>query len=612
MKKPIALIAITAFAATAIGETLPFTYNFDDAEPTGYRKFKSKPSHDTETLDVAIFIDGSLAGKKVTSISVPVPGDLSVLTDFSAFITTELATRTQGADRYNNPDICSVEASLEGNLLKATFAEPYTITAEGVYVGYSLTDTSMEAEPIAEVKGYSEGAFWYRGSDANAKWTDMGKTRNTSSALTVYLEGTFEAYSVGLSDLDDTYVAVNEPAVAVASLKTFGSEPVSSISYTVTVDGKSETFDLSIAPEVAAKLGKPFTASLTLPAIESLGEYDFNVTIDKVNGQPNTCVKNSESAGLEVLKFVPKNNPLVEEYTGLNCGWCPRGYVTLRQMHDKYGLENFVAISYHIMMESGCMVHLDDYPYYPSGIPAAQVNRATSPSVESIPSAWSEQRKGIAPGEITVTLDWADDSKTEMVATAKARFLEDNQESPYRISFCVVADGLSNPAWLQNNAYSDPSVSGSGDFSGDYWDLFLGTEQYVSGLVYDDIAVLYPDQTGVKDSLPSQITSCEWYETSFRFKPNEIVNSYGEFVINDINKLRVIAIIHDSKAGSVVNSASSLYVDGTGGSGVEQIGIEEEEDSAPIYYNLNGQRVENPSDGIFIRFRNGRATKVIL
>lgn len=605
MKKVISLAVISAVAFTTLAETRPFNYNFNGEEPTGYRKTKTNPEHDTETIDVAIFIDGTLAGKKITSISVPVTGNVSSLSGFGAFLTTKLATKTVKGEKVNNPDICAIDATLVDGVLTATFPEPYTITADGVYVGYSMTDASFKAKPVAVVEGYVEDALWYRGSDANPKWIEIGKTIDKSSDLTVYLEGEFAPVAVKLSDLDDIYSAIAESGSVEAGLIGFCTEPVKSISYTATVAGVSKSYDLDFSTEIPAKLGYPFTAILEVPAVDALGEYPLTVVIDKVNGILNTAADNSEVSDAKVLSFVPKNNPLVEGYTGLGCGWCPGEYVTLRQMHDRYGVENFVAVSYHNMLESGCMVCLDKFPYNPSGIPYAKINRCVSPAVLDIPVVWAKERKKLAPGEVEVTLEWADVARTELTAKARARFLEDDEDSPYLLSFCVVADGLSNPKWAQSNSYENYEPTGR--FAGDYWDLFVGAGSPVMGLVFDDIAVHYPDQTGVKGSLPTQIKGGEWYEATFSFKPGDLVNVEGEHIINDFNKLRVIAIINDVKDKNVMNSASSLYPDGTGN--VEDLsGVMPE--AAPVYYNLSGIHVKNPSNGIFIKVEDGKASKV--
>lgn len=608
MKKIFLVVAFSAIVCSAWSEIRPFTYNFHDTDPTGYRKFKSNPDQDAEIIDVAIFVDGSLAGMKITSISVPVTGDMTALGNPEAFLTSKLATRNQGSQKFNAPDICSVGAEFDGNVLKAVFDEPYTITEKGVYVGYSMTDGSMEAKPVAIVPGYSDGGFWYRGSEANAKWSDIGRTTDCSSAMTVYLEGEFYPCAVALAKAEECYAADGEPSGVKVYLGNFGTDPVTTISYTVTVGDASLSQDMTFSPEVAAKLGMPFSAVLETPVVHGLGVYEAELSIDKVNGLSNAVFGNSCKTRFEVLPFVPKNNPLVEEYTGLRCGYCPGGYVVLRQMHDTYGFENFVAIAYHGIMESGCMVHLDELPYYPDGLPACQINRTGSPSVLDIPEIWEARRKGIVPGEIEVELKWTDESKTEMMANARARFLDDVEESPYLMSFCVVADGLSNPDWVQKNSYVLKSEEEKAALTGPYWDLFVGEDatEDIRGLVYDDVAVLYPDQQGVSGSLPLRLTAGQWYEASFTFKPSDIVNSKGESVINP-ERLRVIAILNDTASGSVVTSASSLYPDGTN----RTEDIVSDCDCEPVYYNLCGIRMDNPEHGIFIRINGGKAEKIV-
>ena len=616
MKKIITIAAMAAFCLGAGAETVPFTYNFDNAAPKGFRKKKSKPDKDYEILEAAIFIDGTLAGKKVTSISVPVIGETEGLDDFNAFISTKLNTKSQGADRYNDPDVCKVDATLRNGVLTATFAEPYTITDKGVYVGYGLTDHTMKAKPIAVVEGSTTGAsFWYRGSEANAKWTDLGTTQDLASAITVNLEGEFAPFSVSVKKFTDCHAAINEAGRAELNLINFGTKPVESVEYTASVNGTKKSYNVTFEKGVPAILSLPFTLELEIPALFALGEYEAEISIDKINGQPNASAAKSGKGNVIVHPFVPKNRPLLEEYTGLRCGYCPRGYVTLRQMHDKYGFGNFVAISYHAAFESGCMVHLSKFPYSPDGYPFAHFNRSGELNMWKTEKVWESLRSKIAPGEVEVALDWADDAKTQMKATARARFMDDNEDSPYLLSFCVVADGLSNPEWIQNNSYASDYINPDelAKCVGPYWDLFVGegVTTDVTGLVYDDIAVQYPekDQKGIAESLPSSVKSCEWYEATYTFNPHEIRNVKDEFVINDINKLRVIAILHDAKAGTVVNSASSLYVDGT--DKVEQL-IDADEEAVPVFYDLQGIRVANPTHGLYIMVKGGKAVKVML
>ncbi len=47
-------------------------------------------------------------------------------------------------------------------------------------------------------------------------------------------------------------------------------------------------------------------------------------------------------------------------------------------------------------------------------------------------------------------------------------------------------------------------------------------------------------------------------------------------------------------------------------SGIDDVVTEDEADAPVEYYNLQGMRVENPANGIYIRRQGSKATKVVL
>lgn len=55
---------------------------------------------------------------------------------------------------------------------------------------------------------------------------------------------------------------------------------------------------------------------------------------------------------------------------------------------------------------------------------------------------------------------------------------------------------------------------------------------------------------------------------------------------------------------------AGMFNFGTSGTGVTDVTVEAN-DAAPVYYNLNGVRVENPANGIFIEKRGNKAVKVV-
>ena len=52
-------------------------------------------------------------------------------------------------------------------------------------------------------------------------------------------------------------------------------------------------------------------------------------------------------------------------------------------------------------------------------------------------------------------------------------------------------------------------------------------------------------------------------------------------------------------------------IKGTPGAGAVE-GIEADENVAPVYYNLQGVRVNNPENGLFIQVKGSKATKVLV
>lgn len=575
---------------------LPFSYNYGGADPRAWGNSKA------ETIDVAVRLHWpSLVGKQIVSLSVPVTGSTDAITDVSGFITSELKTRNKGGAKINDPDICSVAGTLEGDMLTVRFAEPYTIPAEGVYVGYSLTlpETETTHSPVATAPGSgAEGAFWYHASKSQQRWRDEGADSGLASAMTLTLAGEFEDNAATPCMPGLQYTASDSPSTIDVIVISLGTEPLKTIDYTYVAGDitRSGSYTFADAPS--------FGRGARLPLeIEALGEpalSSIQVTIDKVNGQPNNPEEASGSSPVEVLPFIPHNRPLVEEYTGLRCGYCPMGWVILKQMAEDFGRNEFVALSFHSgWFENGAMVYLQtsEFPYTPDGYPAAQVNRDGSVSVKNIHKEWQNRRSQLTEGEISVSLSRDEANPDILHATSTSRFIHDNDQANYQVTFALVADGLSNPDWRQFNAYINTTEKPT-DLESEYWDLFLGKEQNIKGLVYDDIVIHMPDAKGIEGSLPSVIEAGREYDNEFTVDTSALVNVAGEHTVTDFGKSRVVAIIVDSKTGNVVNCASSDYADGTKILSNKTVG--ESEIVETIYHDLCGRRLAAPGHGVCI------------
>ena len=134
-----------------------------------------------------------------------------------------------------------------------------------------------------------------------------------------------------------------------------------------------------LAADIEGRIGASGKARIYFDAIDATGNYPVEIRVTSVNGKSVDCAATEGTA--EIYAFLPVNRPLVEEYTGLWCGFCPRGYMALEMMKELKG-NLFIAAAYH----NGDPMSWDGKtPNYVSGFPAAYINRSTSVNLKGHP-----------------------------------------------------------------------------------------------------------------------------------------------------------------------------------------------------------------------------------
>ncbi len=155
------------------------------------------------------------------------------------------------------------------------------------------------------------------------------------------------------------------------------------------------------------------------------------------------------------------------------------------------------------------------------------------------------------------------------------------------LSFVIVEDGVG--PYYQTNYFPQQKIAMNG------WEKQSGKVS----MLYDDVARYYDSYPGIKGSVPSSIEA-------------NVVNQYSvELPLTRVkgDKFRVIALLTNAKTGEIVN-ATEYEMEKAGSTAVEGISAD---DNAPVeYYNLNGQKVSDPSNGIFIRRQGTTTTKVAI
>lgn len=578
-------------AAASMGADITFCYG-DPEEGYHVYGFNKK-----ESYDVAIRIaDASYAGARVKGFSVPMPAPPSALDAMSGWMSSELKLE----NKVNVPDIAVKEATLQDGMLSVTFDEPYEIPAEGVYVGYSfnileLTDNTGYPVAVYSVADPDPDGLYMHTSRSRLKWKGMVETTGAVSAMRVWLETQTGDYAM-TPVLPALSHAGIEEGVVRATFVNKGDVDASTIGYTYTIGDMTVSDSLPLAEPIMGG-GSRREIEFPLKEMPGPGSYPFSLTVETINGEPNGDNVRTATAEIEILPFIPVTRPLVEEFTGLGCAFCPRGYVAMEQLREAYG-DLFVGMAYHAeAYESGCMVTMpgSDFPMEVGGFPNGAINRESLLDPGYFTEKWPAYQTEFAPASVEATLEWADGEDAELKAVVNTRFARPYENCDYRLSVALVADGLSNPKWRQSNAYSGET---NPYYSGPWWDIFTKGERTVTGLVFNDVVAYYKDVRGVEGSLPASMDCGEEASYECRIRKADILNIKGEEFINEGATIHAVGILLDAATGKVLNCNKSASLSFTTTSiaetGTPSVVVRTE------YYDLQGARVSSPRDGIFV------------
>lgn len=599
-----------SFAAT---ETLDFTYN-QDLGPTDYYGFNRLMGY-----DVAIRIsDPLLIGAQVTGLSVAFPVDETDVEDLSGWIATEL----RAIDNKNVADITEQSATLADGNLTVTFSEPCTIPSNGLYVGYSFTITA--GAPGASEPGPGYPIFIAPGTDADGfylrttygtrqEWSSISESISYVSGMVVNISAEISDNDALIVLTDKVYAVAAQPAILPVQIVNRGANQVTEIEYSYSA-GEFKGSDTFVLPESLPGLGDATTVELNIGPFPEVGGYELEVSVDKVNGVTVTRDNNKAYTDLDVLAFMPVKRPLVEEYTGLRCGYCPRGYVAMEEMNESLA-DMFVGMAYHTATYESEMVTMSNsqFPMTITGFPNGDIDRQTLMDPGEFQEAWPAYSENVAPADIDVVINWANNDKNEFAITATTKFAKDIENGAnYRLAIALVADNVYNPRWAQFNNYAGNKNMPDTDL----WNIFTKGSSIVTGLTFNDVVAYFKDVKGIYGSIPSAVSHNEELNFSYSIKKEDVKNLSNENFLNPEALVHAVAMLIDVKSGHVLNCNKSNSLEFGEQSGVEEINSDVETVSIR-YYDMQGRQIATPSAGLLIKeekLSNGasRYSKIML
>lgn len=576
-----------------------------------------------ETYDLAVYLnDAKLVGSEI--VGVELPSVVATGTDnWSVWLSSTLALE----NKLNVADITSVSATPVDGKISVTFDEPYVIPENGVYVGYSFDVTELSnatKQPVSVGPSSNSAAFNVHTTKTYLKWREAGN--DLALNLTIRVRGDFSEDAVSLvamSECGDVHGVDLQPVV---TLKNVGVNNVSSIKYSWTFNGETKSDVKTFSPALSSQSDESVEFTFTLPGVADAGTYPCTVEVTEVNGHANAATDATLTTDMYVYPYGPTHMPLVEEYTGTWCGWCPRGTVAFDGLKNDFG-DKFIAVVYHI----NDILTISPNPYVAnSGVPGAYINRGgfLDPYYGSLSEGdaancltykqgikqdWKVAQAQVPVADMALEARWADDDKTSIEATSTVKFMRAYSDADFRLMYILVNEEVSGSGrgWYQKNYYSGGEAYRETDLA-----YLVDQPDRISDITFHDVAILAPDTYGIEGSLPTEIPYLESLTHIKTLQLSEAVTTPPEEyatvsidLVQDKTKLVVVASVYDAKTGRVVNSRKVRVQDN---SSIDTVQASTETEAQ--WYTLQGVRVDeaNLASGVYIRRVGAEVSKVFV
>ncbi len=618
MRNDIKKTAVAALFALAMSPNCAVAGNGDIvfSRDTGAGKITTFGSKKTETYDVAVMLTGhNLRGKTVKQFTVPFASKDDV-TGLKVWLASKLELQTVGGKKTNVPDLFTQDAEVDDSTVTVTLAEPYAITADTIYVGYTFTavkNNGVVTPALKLTSQYADGGFFVHSSSTYRKWFDYS---DKGSLAVQVLLGNADADDAAFMGNLDVKAKVGTDTPFTIAMANYGYNGVQSVDCEYALDGKKGTAHIDLDSPLPPIYGATGDVPFTLPAPAAKGTYPTSITVTGVNGQ-KLAQANTISGNLLALSSVPVKHAVVEEYTGTWCGWCPRGFVGLEVMNRLYP-DDFIGISYHSGDAMEIMSTID-FPSSISGYPASYIDRdieadayyGTGDDGFALDKAWKEACDEFVPVSVEAKAKLSPDG-SKVNVDAILTFVTDVATEGYTLEYVVVADSLhgTGSKWQQSNYYANGAEGTASEFPEPEFEKFYDGPSGIDGLYFPDVLIYTSRLKGTSAVLDGSYAE----DTTVRFASEiataDMVNTSDENLVQNPRCLRAVVLLCDAD-GVIVNAAkadvdASEYV-----TAIESVRTTADT-TATATYNALGQRMTSPSRGLnIVRTADGHTLKVM-
>lgn len=600
-------VAVSVAAADA-----PFTYGIAGSDMITYGTGKAGTNY-SAAIEVPEAVARELQGGKVTAVSYAFGAGSSK--NVEIYLTYELDAE---------PFYTQSTARVANSVNEVTLDTPYQIEGRAFYIGYNYRQTTSSGKPVV-FDGVSRG-----GMDLFshlAVWTDkeerLWADHSADGALAI--RATVEGARISRNAV--LPVAIKLP-VSSGTYQTVPYEvtfmnladaPASEATLATTVgDGEPVVSDISFGTPLAS--GKTQTHAFTTTASGTSDAFSVAVDVTAVDGNVNLFAGSSVEGSMIVSDFLFPRVVVVEEFNGVDCGYCPAAYVAMEQMREK-NLDDYIGISVHNYGADPmkCDAYSSWANTFSGGSPRATVNRNRqqgnngifSPQPSTV-EAFYLNEKGMVDVCLEMGVEFAPGSTNELDVWVSTYFDYAIDGQQYGYAIVQLEDNVG--PYSQRNYYSGGS---KGDMFG-----FEKMSDPVS-LIYNDVARAIEGWDGTAATVPQGLKRGERYNFTKRvalgksYQKTEntrvavLLIDHSDGHIITANQCR-IGEIKSSVPAAIAPQAQAKVRPVVGG-----IRIDGSYDSGAVY-SIDGRRVavlagqttaELPA-GIYIVNIDGRSVKV--
>lgn len=520
--------------------------------------------------------------------------------------------------------LVNVTAPVQG-VNEVPFDESYTIAEKGIYVGYTFTVTKLQTQddsyPICCAGSDRANGLLVKTSSSMTSWSDLNGQDFGCLVMELQLEGDFSynnAVTPATASLGESVAVLGGTGLLWLPVTNMGATPLQSIDYIVSTGNATGT-EQHLDLEQPVKFGATATIELHVEADDAAGQQQKTITITKANGVANEYDANVASFTLITLSKQVHRGVAVEEFTGTQCGFCPRGMAGMDKLRRRYG-DHFVGTAVHGYANSVSQdaMYLAGYNakyarIFSGSAPACQLNRAYG-EIDPYYGTGNDicddfERELAIPAKVGITLsgEWNADS-TKVTATAILEPLVSGES--YTIEYVLIADSLTGTAtaWNQSNYYASYSGFGDPDI-----DQFCSGGQYgqstIKGWVFNDavIATCYVSSKN-KTTAPGVLTVGEPVSNSYTLTmPTNTVLKKA------ITKERVAVVCLVIAADKTVANAAKFYMPGYSEDDMQGITPVQQDNAVEQRFSLEGHRLQGVKKGLnIIRNADGTTRKVFV